>query len=160
MRICITRESCHQYPWVISSVPVSHILSTGEDMQYLWVISSVPVSHILSTGEDMQYLWVISSVPVSHIISTRESYPQYPWVNLYEWRMNKTSLTGTAYPWKLFVGSLRNNTHVKQDRNTAAYFLGLEISRIYFFGFVKKRFLLFWGTEFLLGLSPLPLLIK
>ena len=67
VRICITRESYHQYPWVIS---VSQILSTGEDMQCPWVISSVPVSHILSTGEDMQCPWVISSVPLS--------YPQYP----------------------------------------------------------------------------------
>ena len=112
------------YPWVISSVPVSHILSTRDDMQYPWVISSEPVSHIISTREDMQYPWVISSVLVSHIISTFESYPQYPWgylvpvshilsthegmqytwvipqylwVNLYEWRMNETSLTGTTY---------------------------------------------------------------
>ena len=41
-------------------------------------------------------------------------------------------------------GVLTNSTQVKQDWNTAAYF----------FGFVKKRFLLFWGTEFLIGLSP------
>ena len=73
------------YPWVISSVPMSHILSTHEGMQYPWVISSVPVSHIFSTREGMQYPWVISSVPMricstmSHILSTRESYPQYPW---------------------------------------------------------------------------------
>ena len=112
------------------ALPVSHIISTREDMHYPWVISSIPVSHILSTCEDMQYPWVISSVresypqypwgyalPVSHIISTRELYPQYPWgyavpvsriistredmqyrwVNLYEWRMNETSLTGNAY---------------------------------------------------------------
>ena len=29
-----------------------------------------------------------------------------------------------------------------------------------FLGLQEKRFLLFWGTEFLLGLSPLSLLIK
>ena len=47
-------------------------------MYYPWVISSVPVSHILSTRESYpQYLWVISSVPV-RICSTCESYPQYP----------------------------------------------------------------------------------
>ena len=67
------------YSWVISSVPVSHIVSTREGMQYPWVISSVPVSHILSTHEDMQYPWVISSVPM-RICSTRESYHQYLWV--------------------------------------------------------------------------------
>ena len=79
VRICITCESYPQYQWVISSVPMSHIVSTREDVQYPWVISSVPKSHILSTHEDMQYPWVISSVPV-RICSTRESYPQYPWV--------------------------------------------------------------------------------
>ena len=78
--ILSTRESCPQYPWVTSSVPVSHIHSTREDMQYSWVISSVPVSHILSTCEDMRYPRVISLVPVIHILSTRESFPQYPWV--------------------------------------------------------------------------------
>ena len=40
------------------AVPV-RVCSTREDMQYPWVISSVPVSHILSTHEDMQYLWAI-----------------------------------------------------------------------------------------------------
>ena len=35
VRICITRESYHQYPWVISSVPVSHILSTRESYPIL-----------------------------------------------------------------------------------------------------------------------------
>ena len=80
VRICITRELYHQYRWVISSVPVSHIISTCESYH--------------------QYPWVISSVPV-RICSTPESYPQYPWVNLYEWRMNETSLTGTAYPHSL-----------------------------------------------------------
>ena len=57
VRVCITRESYHQHPWVISSVPV-RICSTRE---------SYP-----------QYPWGYA-VPVSHIISTRESYPQYPW---------------------------------------------------------------------------------
>ena len=85
VRLCSTREDMH-YPWVISSVPISHILSTCEGMHYPWVISSVLVSHILSTREGTHYPWVISSVPVSHILSTvricstRESYPQYPWV--------------------------------------------------------------------------------
>ena len=35
---------------------------------------------------------------------------------------------------KLFVGTLMNNTQVKQDRNTAAYF----------FGFGNFKNLLFW----------------
>ena len=90
MRTCITRESYHQYPWVISSVRVK-ICSTRESYprypwviscesypQYVSVISSVPVSHILSTCEDVQYPWGISSVPM-RICSTHESYPQYPW---------------------------------------------------------------------------------
>ena len=85
------------------AVPV-RVCSTREDMHYPWVISSVPVSHILSTREDMQYLWVISSVPVSHILSTREDM-QYPWVNLYEWRMNETYLTGNAYPHGYCISS-------------------------------------------------------
>ena len=78
VRVCSTHEDMH-YPWVISSVPVSHILSTRESYhQYPWVISSVPV-RICSTHESYhQYLWGYA-VPVSHIISTRESYPQYPW---------------------------------------------------------------------------------
>ena len=97
-----------QYPWgyalrlwVISSVPVSHILSTREGMQYPWVISSVPVSHILSTREDMQYPWVISSVPV-RICSTRKSYHQCPWV------ISSVSMTVCStcedmqYPWGKF----------------------------------------------------------
>ena len=50
-----------QYPWVISSVPV-RICSIRESYpQYPWGYA-VPVSHILSTREDMQYPWVISSV--------------------------------------------------------------------------------------------------
>ena len=82
-----------QYPWGYA-VPVSHILSTCEsDPQHPWGYA-LPVSYILSTCEDMQYPWVISSVPVSHILSTCEDM-QCPWVNLYEWRMNETSLTGT-----------------------------------------------------------------
>ena len=58
----------------------------------------------LYAGEDMQYLWVISSVPVSHILSTREDM-QYLWVNLYEWRMNETSLMNTAYPHRYCIPS-------------------------------------------------------
>ena len=101
--IISTRESYHQYPSVISSVPV-RVCSTRESYpQYPWGYA-VPVSHILSTREDMQYPWVISSVPV-RICSIRESYPQYPWVNLYEWRMNETSLTGTAYPHRYCISS-------------------------------------------------------
>ena len=81
VRVCSTREDMH-YPWVISSVPVSHIVRvciTRESYhQYPWVISSVPV-RICSTRESYpQYPWGYA-VPVSHIISTRESYPQYPW---------------------------------------------------------------------------------
>ena len=89
VRVCSTREDMH-YPWVISSVPVSHILSTREGMHYPWVISSVPVSHILSTREDMQYPW-------HH--STREDMTAYPhgyWG--YDSRVLRIWLTGTAYP--------------------------------------------------------------
>ena len=78
VRICITRESYHQYPWVISSVPVRVCITRESYHQYPWVISSVPM-RICSTRESYpQYLWGYA-VPVSHIISTRESYPQYPW---------------------------------------------------------------------------------
>ena len=78
VRVRSTHEDMH-YQWVISSVPV-RICSTHESYpQYPWVITSVPMSHILSTREDMQYLWVISLVPV-RICNTRELYPQYPWV--------------------------------------------------------------------------------
>ena len=77
VRICITRESYHQYPWGYA-LPVSHIISTRESYpQYPWGYA-VPVSDIISTREDMQYPWVISSVPMSHILSTREDM-QYPW---------------------------------------------------------------------------------
>ena len=48
-RIYSTCESYPQYLWVISSVLVSHILSTCESF-------SVPV-RVSSTCEDMQYLW-------------------------------------------------------------------------------------------------------
>ena len=114
--ILSTREDM-QYPWVISSVPVRICSARESYHQYPWVIPSIPVSHTLSTCEDMQYPWVISSVPV-RICSTRESYHQYPWVilstcedmqylwvNLYEWRMNETSLTGTAYPHRYCIPS-------------------------------------------------------
>ena len=78
IRVCSTREDMHPL-WVISSVSVSHILSTRASYpQYPWVISSVPV-RICSTHESYpQYPWGYA-VPVSHILSTRESYPQYPW---------------------------------------------------------------------------------
>ena len=115
VRICSTREDMH-YPWVISSVPVSHILSTHEGMQYPWVISSVPV-RICSTRENMQYPWVISWVPV-RICSTRESYHEYLWVissvpvrvcstcedmqypcgKFHSFFIHINLLTGTAYP--------------------------------------------------------------
>ena len=78
VRICITRESYHQYPWVISSVPVRVCITRESYPQYLWGYA-VPVSHIFSTcGSYPQYPWGYA-VPVSHIISTLESYPQYPW---------------------------------------------------------------------------------
>ena len=82
VRICSTRESYHQYPWV--------------NRQYRWGYA-VPVRDIISTRESYpQYRWGFA-VPVSHILSTRKDM-QYPWVNLYEWEMNEISLTGTAYP--------------------------------------------------------------
>ena len=103
VRICITRESYHQYPWVVSSVPV-RICSTRESYpQYPWGYA-LPVSHIISTRESYpHYPWGYA-VPVSHILSTREDM-QYPWVNLYEWRMNETSLTGTVYPHRYCIPS-------------------------------------------------------
>ena len=56
--ICITRESYHQYPWVISSVPMRVCSTCDSYPQCLWGYV-VPVSHILSIREDMQYTWVI-----------------------------------------------------------------------------------------------------
>ena len=41
-----------------------------------------------------------------------------------------------------------DNTQVKQDRNTATCFLGLEISRIYFLGFKKQRVYFFGVLTF------------
>ena len=161
VRICITRESYHQYPWVISSVPVrvcitresyhqylwgyavpvSHILSTCESYpQYPWGYA-VPMSHIISTREsypqyreDMQYSWVISSVPMSHILSTREDM-QYPWVNLYEWRMNETSLTGTAYAHRYCISSpvLRIWLTCTEDM-THGYCISSRVLRIWLTG--------------------------
>ena len=93
VRICITRESYHQYPWVMSSVPV-RVCSTRESYpQYLWWYA-LPLSHIISTRESYpQYPWGYA-VPVSHIISTRESYPQYLWgyavpVSKFIWMKNE-----------------------------------------------------------------------
>ena len=94
VRICITRESYHQYPWVISSVPVRVCITRESYHQYPWVISSVPVSHIISTREDMQYPWVISSVPASHIL-TGTAYPHGYWG--YDSRVLRIWLMGTAY---------------------------------------------------------------
>ena len=65
IRICSNVDNI-QYLQGRSSVSMRHICSstlyklyagTHENMHYPWVISSVPVSHILSTHEDMQYLW-------------------------------------------------------------------------------------------------------
>ena len=99
VRICITRESYHQYLWVISSVPVRVCITRESYHQYLWVISSVPV-RIRSTRESYpQYPWVISSVPV-RICSTRESYPQYPWViSSVPVRICSTRESYHQYPW-------------------------------------------------------------
>ena len=102
--ILITREDMH-YPWVISSVPVSHsslpvrICITCESYpQCLWVISPVPVKICITREPYSQYLWVISSVPV-RICSTRESYPQYLWVissvNVHQF--NYVSIRGILY---------------------------------------------------------------
>ena len=92
VRVCSTREDMH-YLWVISSVPVSHILSTREGMQYPWVISSVPV-RICSTRESYpQYQWGYA-VPVSHILSTRENM-QYPWGKFHSFFIHINLLTGT-----------------------------------------------------------------
>ena len=98
------------YLWVISSVPVSHILSTREDMHYLWVISSGPMRVCITRESYHWYPWVISSVPVSytsvpmsHIISTHElylstheSYHQYPWG--YAVPMSHIISTRESYP--------------------------------------------------------------
>ena len=51
VRICFTHESYHQYLWVISSVRMSHILSTGESYPQYFLGYALPLS--------MQYLWVI-----------------------------------------------------------------------------------------------------
>ena len=75
VRICITRESYHQYPWVISSVPVRVCITRESYHQYLWVISSVPV-RICSTREDMHY----------------------PWGKFHSFFIHINLLTGTAYP--------------------------------------------------------------
>ena len=50
--ILSTCNSYPQYPWRYA-LAMSRILSTCEGMQYPWVISSVPAIHILSTHEDM-----------------------------------------------------------------------------------------------------------
>ena len=85
------------YPWVISSVPVSHILSTRESYpQYPWVISSVPV-RICSTRESYhQYPWVISLV-LMRVCSICEDM-QYLWGKFNSFIIRINLLTGTAYP--------------------------------------------------------------
>ena len=98
MRICITRESYHQYLWVISSVPV-RICSTHESYpQYPWGYA-VPISHIISTHESYpQYPWGYA-VPVSHILSTCESYPQYPWGYAVPVSYILSTREDMQYPW-------------------------------------------------------------
>ena len=94
VRVCSTRESYHQYLWVISSVPV-RICSTRESYpQYPWGYA-VPVSHIISTRESyLQYPWVISSVPVRiWLTGTDDMTHGYWW---YDSRVMHI-LTGTAY---------------------------------------------------------------
>ena len=68
MRICITRESYHQYLRGYA-VPVSHILSTREDMQYPWIFS--PVKQQLHDA--IYQLWFYWSSLI-HILSLSNSY--------------------------------------------------------------------------------------
>ena len=90
VRVWSTREDMH-YPWVISSVPVSHILST-----YWWGYA-VPVSHILSTREGMQYLWGYAA-PVREVSFILHSY-KFTHGYCISSRVLMIWLTGTAYPY-------------------------------------------------------------
>ena len=66
-------------------------------MHYPWVISSLPVSHILSTREDMHYPWGKFHSFFIHInFLTGTAYFHGYWG--YDSRVLRIWLTGTAYP--------------------------------------------------------------
>ena len=117
VRICSTRESYPQYLWVISSVPVRICIPRESHPQYLWVI-------ILSTCEDMHY----------------------PWVNLYEWRMNETSLTGTAYPHRYCISSrVLRIWRIDTEDMTHGYCISSQVLRICLTGNAYPH--RYWGYD-------------
>ena len=116
VRICSTRESYPQYPWVISSVPMSHILSTHESYpQYPWGYAapmskfiwmknewsfphgyciSSQVLHTLTGTDDMTHGYCTSSrVLRIWLTGTEDMTHGYWW---YDSRVMHI-LTGTAY---------------------------------------------------------------
>ena len=92
VRIYITRESYHQHPWVISSVPVRVCITRESYLQYPWGYA-VPVSHIISTRESYPHRYCISS-RVLRIWLMGTGYPHGYW--WYDSRVMHI-LTGTAY---------------------------------------------------------------
>ena len=61
---------------------------------------------------------------------------------------------------KIICGDLDEQHSDKTgSKYSSLLFLGLEISKIYFFGFAKRKIFTFLGAEFLLGLSP-PVLVN
>ena len=58
------------------------------------------------------------------------------------------------------LGTLTNNTQVKQDRNTAAYFLGFGNFKNLLFWVCKNKDFYFFGVLNFARTEPLALLIK
>ena len=94
MGMCFTGNAHSHREWGCASIRM-HILTGNAHSLHrvshtLHKLSSVTVRICSTCEEDHQYQWV-------SILSTRE-HIQYPWVTLFEWKMNEVSLTGIAYP--------------------------------------------------------------
>ena len=64
MKMFITHEEDHQYPWDISALSVRICSAHKKNHKYLWDICTVPMKNIISThGEVHQFLWGVSSLP-------------------------------------------------------------------------------------------------
>ena len=114
VRICITREQCHHYSWVISLIPMSQILSTrvvissvpvkvcstykvigdvwGEFRSFSFMSVYLQVLHILTGTKDVTHRYCISSW-VLHILTGAKDMTRGYWG--YHWQLLGIWLTGT-----------------------------------------------------------------
>ena len=98
------------YNFLDSKVPCCCVPAVGIAYYRLWVTSYNKFQplrniHIRNYSLHLGSLFCHLQTSLLDILETEESYPQYPWLNLYKWRINEISVTGTAYPHRYCIPS-------------------------------------------------------